>query len=104
MDRPADSIFNRSPECFQVEAYDAAHNQVVHIGDKARYYLLAASFIVNIICIFTIAFGAFIYYQAQALDQNRYDWLQRDHIMPIEGKLSEQDKEIEAILNREMRK
>ncbi len=95
-----DAIASRSPEALQVRAGDYSPQQIVQIGDKVRYYLLAASFIVNIICIFAIAFGAFIYYQAKALDQNRYDWLQRDTIMPLKGKVDEHDKEIQAILDR----
>jgi hypothetical protein len=93
-----DSIANRSPDSLHVRGSDAAHQQIVINGDKAKSFVLAASLIINIICIFTIAFGAFIYYQAQALDQNRYDWLQRDTIVPMQGKISELDKETQAMM------
>jgi hypothetical protein len=94
----------RSAEALQVYGSDAAHQQIVQIGDKAKYYLLAASFIINVICIFTIAYCAFIYYQAKALDQNRYDWLQRDWVMPQQAKMDEHDKEIQALLNHQVEK
>jgi len=83
-----------------IAASEHAHQQIVINGDKAWRFIVALSLIVNILCIFTIAFGAFIYYQAKALDQNRYDWLQRDWVMPQQGKLDEHDKEIQAIMNR----
>lgn len=86
-----------------VRGSESAHQQIVINGDKAWRFIVALSLIVNILCIFTIAYGAFIYYQAKALDQNRYDWLQRDWVMPQQAKIDEHDKEIQALMNREKR-
>ncbi len=100
LDTP-DAISSRSPESFQVRASESSHQQIVINGEKAKHFVLAASLIINIICLFTIAYGAFIYYQAKALDQNRYDWLQRDWVMPQQAKLDEHDKKIQSLMNME---
>lgn len=96
-----DIVSSRSPAAMHTRGGDGAHMQITRIefGDKLKYFLLAASLVVNVLCLAAIAFSAIIFYQAKALDQNRYDWLQREVIDPLQRDENEHDKEINALMN-----
>ena len=93
-----DSIANRSPDSLHIRGGDSAHQQIVHIANNAKIFMLAFVLAVCLISLLLNALFAYIYFVEKYADQNRYDWFQRDRMMPLESRVDALDKEMQAVL------